>query len=70
MAEEITRRSVIGGMLASAAAVNAEAGEDLFETVRRDAERLAASMQALHGGKWAFRVSHETGYASVSRSLS
>lgn len=65
MAEEVSRRAVIGGMLASATVVNAEAAEDPYVRVRRDAERLAASMQAIHGGVWGVCVDHGTEFVLI-----
>jgi hypothetical protein len=68
----VTRRSIFAGLFAGAVIgpVAAEAAVDPYERVRQDAEALAASMKAMHGGEWTVRVSHERRYVAVSRDLS
>lgn len=63
----VSRRAVLGGVLASASVVNVEAGEGPVERVRKDAERLAASMQAIHGGEWKIRIDHHACLVIVAR---
>lgn len=71
VAGAVSRRSVVAGLFASAAAspTIAETSIDPHERVRLAADELAASMKALHGGEWSTRISHKHGYAKVSRDL-
>lgn len=68
MVEGVSRRAVLGGVLASAAVANSEAGEDPIRQLNRKIECLEALLQRAYGGRWETRVSFEKGYVSVSRS--
>ncbi len=48
----------------------ARPGRDLYEEISRNAEALAASMQALHGGSWMVTVDHEVGLVAVAPDFS
>jgi uncharacterized protein (DUF2141 family) len=66
----LSRRAVVAGLFAASAATPSAADvADPRDRVRRAADALAASMKALHGGQWSVRISHDHGYAAVSRDL-
>ncbi|MHC2298204.1 hypothetical protein [Rhizobium mongolense] len=69
----INRRQALGA-LASAVVVAPVAARivhtteaDPADRVRIDAEALADSLKALHGGSWSIQISHETGFVAVSK---
>jgi hypothetical protein len=68
----VSRRSVVAGLFAGAVIIPAvaESAVDPYERVRLDAEALAASMKALHGGEWSVRANHDRCYVAVSRDFS
>lgn len=65
----VSRRALVAGLLALPAIAPAQAAIDPYERVKRDADALAASMQALHGGTWGIRINHDRAYAAVTRDL-
>jgi len=42
-------------------------GTRLFRKLERDADSVAKTMQAIHGGDWRVRINHDTCYVTVSR---
>jgi hypothetical protein len=63
----VRRRSVLAALLAATAfkPTSAEATMDPYERINRDAQALAASMAALHGGDWQVCVNHEAEFALI-----
>lgn len=70
LAHNVSRRGIIAGILTLPALSHAVADVDPFEKVRRDADALAASMAAIHGGRFWIHIDHESGCAAVSLVLS
>lgn len=64
----IDRRSLVTGLLTAGIAVKVDAAPTT-DRVASAAQQLAQEMEAIHGGTWIVHISHETGYAAVSRSL-
>lgn len=58
-------RGIIAGMLALPAIGQAKAELDPLERVRRDADALAASMAAIHGGEWRACINHSTEFIFI-----
>ncbi|UDF28472.1 UNVERIFIED_ORG: hypothetical protein LHK14_13235 [Roseateles sp. XES5] len=50
-----------------AAMVNLIDGETLAADINTTADRLAALMQRMHGGKWSIDIDHDTCFVAVCR---
>lgn len=71
MTEDVTRRTVIGGMLAAAAVVSvAEGKEEPGAQLQQHVDALVELFGKMYGGKWEARFRPDLGYVSFSRSLS
>jgi hypothetical protein len=57
----LARRSILGGALAASAA--ALPAMPAVDPINDAASKLAAAMQARHGGRWEVTIDHEMGFA-------
>jgi hypothetical protein len=60
----LARRSILGGALATSAAVLPVAPV-AADPAKDAADKLLAAMQARHGGVWSVHIDHDTGFALI-----
>lgn len=61
----VGRRFLISGLLAATLVPAAASEPDIFNQAQQNADALAASMAAIHGGKWKVCLNHDAGFVLI-----